>query len=212
MDTFSATGQVSVITGVCQIITTQFNTRVDILKDVLWVNGNFAYSTKKNRDRSAVLSVPYKNGPEMATLYKDQVNSASAASSETKNITFDVYATFAKTFNEKHFVNVVAGFNQEEYRYEYTGMSRNNLITDGLPTIQLATGDMSMSESISTLALRGAYARFNIPSMTNISWNSTAVMTVHHVSRKMTVSYSAPQVLLHGLYPVRNSGNLLKML
>ena len=142
-------------------ITTQFNTRIDILKDVLWVNGNFAYSTKKNRDHSAVLSVPYKNGPELETLYKDEVNSASAASSETKNITFDVYATFAKTFNEKHFVNVVAGFNQEEYRYEYTGMSRNNLITDGLPTIQLATGDMSMSESISTLALRGAYARFN---------------------------------------------------
>ena len=30
-------------------------------------------------------------------------------------MTFDAYATFNKTFNEKHDITVIAGFNQEEY-------------------------------------------------------------------------------------------------
>lgn len=142
-------------------ITTQFGTRLDIIKNVLFINGNFAYSGKKNRDRWSYLPVSYYEGPEMSAKYYNEVTSAANATSDTKNITFDVYATFAKTFNEKHFVNVIAGFNQEEYRYEYTDMSRSGLITNSLPTPELATGDMSMNESISTLALRGAFARFN---------------------------------------------------
>lgn len=142
-------------------IQTIFSTRIDFIKDVFWVNGSFMYRTKKNRDRWNYLPVAYYNGPETDVLYVNETSSASNSNYDQKNITFDVYGTFAKTFNDKHFVNAVLGFNQEEYRYEYLGMSRSELITPSLPTIQLATGDMSMSETIYTLALRSGYARFN---------------------------------------------------
>ena len=142
-------------------ISTQFGTKIDIIKDVLFVNGNFGFSSKKNRDRWSYLPVAYYEGPELAAKYYNEVSSAANATSDTKNVTFDVYATFAKTFKDKHFVNAVVGFNQEEYRYEYTDMSRSGLITSSLPTPELATGDMNVNESISTLALRGAFARFN---------------------------------------------------
>ena len=142
-------------------IQTIFNTRIDFIKDVFFVQGNVAYRTVKNRDRDAYLPVAYYDGPDRDPLYYNQTSSASNATSDSKNVSFDIYGTFVKTFNDKHFVNAVLGFNQEEYRYEYTGMSRSELISNSLLTVDLATGEMNVSEDISTLALRSGYARFN---------------------------------------------------
>ena len=142
-------------------IQTQFSTRVDIIKDVFFVQGNFSYRTRKNRDRWHYLTVPYYDGPELEPLYYNETTSAANAVSDQKNITFDVYGTFTKTFNDKHYINAMVGFNQEEYRYEYNSLSRSELISPSLPSVALATGDMNVGESISTLALRSGYARFN---------------------------------------------------
>lgn len=142
-------------------LSTQFATRLDIIKDVLFVNGSFSYNFSKNRNRWHYLPVSYYEGPEMAPKYFNEVTSANSQSNETKHITFDAYATFSKTFNEKHTITAIAGFNQEEYRYENTQLGRKELISNTLPSLGLATGDMSVSESITTWALRGAYARFN---------------------------------------------------
>ena len=142
-------------------VKTQFSTRLDIIKDVLFVNGSFSYNFDKNRNRWHYLPVAYYDGPEVAPKYFNEVTSAYTQSNETKRLTFDAYATFNKTFNEKHDITVIAGFNQEEYRYENVQLGRKELISSSLPTPGLATGDMSVSESISTWALRGGYARFN---------------------------------------------------
>lgn len=142
-------------------ISTQFTTRWDIIKDVLFVNGSFSYTSDKNRNSWHYLPVAYYDGPDRAPYYINEVTSTGGNSSYSKNITFDAYATFMKTFNEKHAITAIAGFNQEEYRYENISYSRDNLITNSLPSIGLATGDMNMDEGISTLALRGAYGRLN---------------------------------------------------
>ena len=142
-------------------IKTQFATRLGIIKDVLFVNGNFSYNFDKNRNRWHYLPVAYYEGPEMAPKYFNEVTSANTQSNETTRLTFDAYATFYKIFNEKHAITVIAGFNQEEYRYENAQLGRKDLISTSLPTPGLATGDMSVSESITTWALRGGYARFN---------------------------------------------------
>lgn len=140
---------------------TQFTSRLDIIKDVLFVNGNFSYSTDKNRNSWYYIPVAYYDGPEREPYYINEISSAGGNSSDSKNLTFDVYATFMKTFKEKHALTVIAGFNQEEYRYENTSYSRKDLISTSLPTLGLATGDMNMSEGVSTLALRGVYGRAN---------------------------------------------------
>lgn len=140
---------------------TQFTTRLDIIKNVLFVNGNFSFTTDKNRNSWHSLPVAYYDGPDREPYYKNEVSGVGGNSSDSKNITFDAYATFSKTFNEKHAITAIAGFNQEEYRYENVSYSRDELISTSLPSIGLATGDMSMGESISTLALRGVYGRLN---------------------------------------------------
>lgn len=142
-------------------ISTQFSTRWDIIKDILFINGNFSYNYGKNRNRWHYLPVAYYEGPEMAPRYINEVTSATTQSNETRHMVFDVYATFHKTFAEKHTLTAIAGFNQEESRYENAQLSRKDLISSSLPTPGLATGDMSVSESISTWALRGGYARLN---------------------------------------------------
>ena len=57
-------------------LTTQFTTKLDIVKDVLFVNGSFAYVANRNNKDGAQLSVPYRKGPETPVLYQNSVSSA----------------------------------------------------------------------------------------------------------------------------------------
>ncbi|MBO4943683.1 MAG: TonB-dependent receptor [Muribaculaceae bacterium] len=137
------------------------STRIDFIKDVLFVNGNFAYSNNRTRSNWFELPVPYKNGPDLPELYFNPVTYAASSEGETSRTSFDAYGTFTKKFFEKHSVLALAGFNQEEYRYDYFKANRKELISESLPTINLATGDMNMSQSITTWTTRGAFFRLN---------------------------------------------------
>lgn len=138
------------------------STKIDVIKDVFFVQGTFAFSNTKTRSNWYNLPVTYRNGPELPVLTFNPISTvsdASSSNSDTKHILFDVYGTFQKTFAKKHAVTAVVGFNQEEYKYDYVKANRKELISSSLPTINLATGDMNMSQSITTWALRGAFAR-----------------------------------------------------
>lgn len=142
-------------------IITTFSTKWDVIKDVLSLNAAFTYNSSNYRDRYSVLPVAYQEGPETTPRYKNETSSAGSSSSYSRHLTFDAYASFHKTIAKKHVLSAVAGFNQESYRYEYTDLSRKELISASLPTLQLATGDKNIGESITTWALRGAYGRLN---------------------------------------------------
>lgn len=138
------------------------STKIDVIKDVFFVQGTFAFANTKTRSNWYNLPVTYRNGPELPVLTFNPISTvsdASSSNSDTKHILFDVYGTFQKTFAKKHAITAVAGFNQEEYKYDYVKANRKELISSSLPTINLATGDMNMSQSITTWALRGAFAR-----------------------------------------------------
>ena len=139
----------------------QFTTRLDIFKDILFVNGSFSYTDDRDRNRWYSVPVAYYDGPDRPARYINETSSASGNNSISKNVTFDVYGTYTQKLFEKHAVTAIFGFNQEEYRYEGVSYSRKELISPSLPSIGLATGDMNMDESISTLALRSLYGRFN---------------------------------------------------
>lgn len=139
----------------------QFSTKVDVIKDVFTINANFSYSLNKIKNNGYVLPVTYYTGPKTQPKYHDEVSSASGYNTDIKHILYDIYGTFGKTFAEKHSISATVGFNQEEYRSDKMSMSRSELISGSLPTVNLATGKMSTSQDVSTWALRGAFARFN---------------------------------------------------
>ena len=49
------------------------------------------------------------------------------------------------------------GFNQENATYKGVGLSRNNLIANDIPFLNLATGDRSTSDYMNQWAIRGAF-------------------------------------------------------
>lgn len=139
----------------------QFSTKIDVIKNIFSINANFSYSLNKTKNNGYVLPVTYYTGPGLQPKYHDEVSSASGFNTDVKHILYDIYGTFGKTFAKKHSISATAGFNQEEYRSDKMSMSKSELISNSLPTVNLATGKMSTQQEIQTWALRGAFARFN---------------------------------------------------
>lgn len=142
-------------------ISSQFN----LIKDIWTLNAdaNFRF-TNNNTDRYW-MPVPYKAGPNEPVQYSTgsfgSNDYASFTSRDTRYSVYNIYSNFVKTFNEKHFLNVMAGFNSEltDYRYNYS--ARELLITGNLPEINLATGTQTASNSRYQLALQGFFGRVN---------------------------------------------------
>ena len=141
------------------LIRTQFNTRLDIIKDVLFLQGSLSYTTNKSRQQWFYSPVPYNNGPDRPVYYRNEVTSAYADASDDKNLYLDLFGTFHKTFADKHTLTAMVGYNQEEYEYYSHNLSRKDLISTSVPTIGLATGDKDMSEGLGSKATRSAFGR-----------------------------------------------------
>ncbi|MDR1357313.1 MAG: TonB-dependent receptor [Tannerellaceae bacterium] len=74
---------------------------------------------------------------------------------------FDVYATFDRTFNRRHDLTLIAGYNQEYNKNNYFSAEREGLISSSLPTIGLASGEQTVNETVRDWALRGVFFRAN---------------------------------------------------
>ena len=142
------------------VLTTQLNTRLDLIRDVFFINGVFSHNIRSNKDVRATLPVSYYIGPELPPRLLDPVTSARGDSYRATHTTFDVFGTFTRSF-DRHAVTALLGFNQEEYRFESMMAERQNLISPSLPSWALATGEMGVGHSVTTWALRGAFGRFN---------------------------------------------------
>ena len=118
---------------------TQFTTKIDIIKDVLFVNGSFNYSTNKNAEEGYSLPVDYYDGPDRPAAQQDPVSQAYLNHTNARTLTFDAYATFHKLFNDKHDFTAMVGFNQEDWRDNYTSASRKELISSSLPKFATIT-------------------------------------------------------------------------
>lgn len=140
---------------------TQFTTKIDIIKDVLFVNGSFNYSTNKNEEEGYSLPVDYYDGPDRPAAQQDPVSQAYLNHTNARTLTFDAYATFHKLFNDKHDFTAMVGFNQEDWRDNYTLASRKELISSSLPSLGLASGDMNVGQRIYTLSMRSVFGRLN---------------------------------------------------
>ena len=140
-------------------VRTQFNSRFDIIKNVLFLQGSFAYTSNKYRQKWFYAPVPYTDGPDRPIKYQNPISSAYSDNNDNKDVYLDLYATFHKKFAGKHDLNVMVGFNQEEYEYYGTSLSRNELISTSVPSIGLATGEKNVGEGMGSTATRSGFGR-----------------------------------------------------
>lgn len=74
---------------------------------------------------------------------------------------FNSYGQYENTFNEVHYLKVMAGFNQEWTSRQWHQSKRKELISSDLPAINLALGDQEVLGGMSELAIRGIFYRLN---------------------------------------------------
>ncbi|UCJ08123.1 SusC/RagA family TonB-linked outer membrane protein [Chitinophaga pendula] len=141
---------------------TTLNADISLVKDVWDLKGDVTFRRTSSTLKSFGLPVPYTTGPGQAISYAGYNPSFSSNNNRIMRYNvYNVYTDFHKTFREKHYLQVLAGFNQE-YRYEDTmAIDRKNLISNTLPTPQLATGNISQTEKATEWAVRGLFYRVN---------------------------------------------------
>ena len=72
----------------------------------------------------------------------------------------NIFANYDKTFG-RHSLNLMAGYNQEDYSYESSWISRLDMINGELPSIGQGTGELTASDSFSEHSTRSLFYRVN---------------------------------------------------
>lgn len=142
--------------------TATLNGEYSIIKDVWSLKGDATFRRSNNTVNAYDVSIAYNNGPNQPLKYTGANPSyARNGADAIRYNVFNVYTDFHKTFAKKHFVQALAGFNQE-YRYLNSfSTTRQGLISTSLPNPQLATGTITQSASINDWAVRGLFYRLN---------------------------------------------------
>ncbi|WP_316842363.1 TonB-dependent receptor [Pedobacter gandavensis] len=141
---------------------TTFTAKASLIKDIWDLKADATVRKIDTAGRSFDLAIPYKTGPNSAINYSGNVaGSATNTERHLRNNIYNIYTDFHKTFNEKHYLQVLAGFNQETRNWSYGFVSRTNLISPTLPSLNLATGPITAGERMEDWAVRGWFYRMN---------------------------------------------------
>lgn len=140
-------------------IQSTFTGQFSFFQDVLRLNADFTYKRGLSDYDYHVNKYNIGYGPD--DVRETGQNYAYRSSTNENYTVFNVYATFNQQFGDNHQLTAIAGYNQEENRYEWFKAERDNVISSSLPTIGLATGEAQVDEYISEWAIRGAFYRFN---------------------------------------------------
>lgn len=88
-------------------------------------------------------------------------NSYSWINNNKDYYSFNAYTEYEHTFAEKHYVKGMLGFNQELTKYMTSTATRQDLISQSLPSLSLGTGMQTVKEDGYEWALRGGFFRLN---------------------------------------------------
>ncbi|MBB2150848.1 SusC/RagA family TonB-linked outer membrane protein [Pedobacter sp. LMG 31462] len=141
---------------------TTFTAKASLVKDIWDLKADATVRKIDTTGRSFDIAIPYRTGPNSAISYSgDVAGSATNSERHLRQNIYNIYTDFHKTFNEKHYLQVLAGFNQETRNWSYGYVSRANLISTTLPSLNLATGAITAGERMEDWAVRGWFYRFN---------------------------------------------------
>lgn len=145
------------------IVGTTFGVTVDIVPEVLKIRGDFSYkATRRWRERyRAPLSFYTK--PGVATEYVDQAGSyKSRWTYDTDYISSNAVLTWTPKLTENHKLNVVAGWNLEDSRYNRFYMQRlGMLFPEKYQSFEMFDGEIKTEQNNSDYGIIGFFGRAN---------------------------------------------------
>lgn len=139
---------------------TSFVATIDLIPKVWNLKADATFRRNSEITRKSFFPYTYKTGPKTTYTSKTIPGARNETSFYDYNV-FNVYTNFRKTFKKKHDVQAMLGFNQEYRKTNSFWVSRDQLISNEYPSIQLATGEMNTSETIKEWSVRGTFVRLN---------------------------------------------------
>lgn len=136
---------------------------IEPIKDVLSIRGEFAYKYKgRNVDRYTS-PVIYSTSPGALSDYISQADSYKKEYIySTKHITANAIVTWTPKLGENHNLNVVGGWNLENYNYKSRVTLRQGMIYPAKPNFELMDGaEVELTQGGTSYGLIGYFARVN---------------------------------------------------
>lgn len=150
------------------------NTTFDLIKDTWQVKADATYRWANTGIESYSVPIYFRRGPDLPleTAYPpNMVNNLGQVTpnntwaqndyNQTRQTVYNVYTDFHKTFGDRHFVQALAGYNQEYLISNTFWVTGQGLTTAALPSIQLANGITTKGQNIYDFALQGYFFRLN---------------------------------------------------
>lgn len=155
------TGQTD--SGLNIVTTTGLN--IDILKDVLKFRGDFSYKAIRKWKERYRAPLTFWLSDNSSTEYVPQASSyKSRWSYDTDYLTANAYFTFTPKLGENHDLNVVAGWNLEDYKYDRFYVQRKGMLfPDKYQSFELFDGieSTSFTQDDSNYGTVGFFGRIN---------------------------------------------------
>lgn len=144
-------------------VTTSTGVTVEPFKDVFKVRGDFSYKTTRRTLERYVAPVQYSTAPESMTNYVSQADSYKRRYDySTEQVTANVVATLTPKLGNNHNLNVVAGWNLENYNYHRMGILRQDILYPSKPNFELMDGsEVTLTQDGSSYGLVGFFGRAN---------------------------------------------------
>lgn len=122
---------------------------------------DFNYNLNYKKDSEQSLPMQFFTGSFEKTYGRTTTNYYQWANTNKSYYSFNAYTDYEKTFADKHYLKVMAGYNQELTKYSYFRARRYDMLKGDQPSLGLGSGNHEVGEDGYEWALRGGFFRVN---------------------------------------------------
>lgn len=145
-------------------LTTTTALTLDIIKDVLKVKGDFSYRAIRRWRERYRAPLTFYSAPEKPTYYVTQESSyKSRWTYDTDHLTANIVATWTPKLGQNHELNVVGGWNLEDYQYDRFYLQRKGMLfPEKYKSFELFDGtDIKVEQNDQSYGIVGFFGRAN---------------------------------------------------
>ena len=130
--------------------------------DKFRVNGNFTFRNTDNTFKQKRVQVPYSTKPGGVAYVGTTTNDLREDRSENQYLASNLYAEYENTFNDAHYVKILAGYNYEQSTFESMRAQRNGIIYPDANNLNLVLGaSTSIGGGYEKWVVMGGFSRIN---------------------------------------------------
>ncbi|PWJ57896.1 TonB-linked SusC/RagA family outer membrane protein [Dyadobacter jejuensis] len=127
----------------------------------LKVNANFSYTSKRQNIKENQVAFPYIRDTWIPQISGTSPSFVQRNFNSSDYFAGNIYADYGHVINNKHTFSALVGYNQEWFNGLGTVVKKQDLISSGVPVLNLATGLLTTDDSETSWAIRGVFARLN---------------------------------------------------